>query len=115
MSDWNASVARLKSALLLVNEKNSRLTAAAIGRQLEKILSGVSSPNQIASAINQVRDETLSLLSMLHRGGDVGRARQAALTSVEYLETVLMLLDLSKTSKGIQAPALERQRGGRSA
>jgi len=82
-------VRAMRNLLAEARAENSRMVAAAIGGHLVRISREAGKGPELAQASDIVRDASLGLLTALHRGNDVNRARRDALKSVETLEAAL--------------------------
>lgn len=92
MSRNSDTLARIRDLLQLASAGNSRLTAAAIGRQLERVRVEGYDQDRVAAGLETVRDASLRLLMALHNRGDVHRCRETAIKSADYLEAIPLLV-----------------------
>ena len=82
----------MRSVLQHATKKNARLTAAAIGGSLVRLVNQrLASEPDVNSSIDAVRNATFELLAALARGTGAARARSAALRSLDDLELALSM------------------------
>ena len=82
-------IVKLRAVLKLARPENSRMVAATIGRHLELIVSHAESRDEIIEVSEAVREASFGFLTSLHRPGDIGGGREAALSCLDQLEASL--------------------------